>query len=126
MRALVEWERARSVLRGRLIRPRIDYNDEVTEAAIVPHRPTAWDQLVLPDDLIARLRREVFDYVERSPALAANGLDVKRGVLLHGPPGTGKSLVCNLLVSQLKGFTTLLLTGNELARAGAAFALARN
>lgn len=125
LRALVEWERARSVLRGRLIRPRVDYHDEVTEATIVPHRATVWDQLVLPDDLIARLRREVFEYVQRAPALAANGLELKRGVLLHGPPGTGKSLVCNLLVSQLKGFTTLLLTGDQLARPGPAFALAR-
>ncbi|MCO5166552.1 MAG: ATP-binding protein [Planctomycetes bacterium] len=125
VRALVEWERARSVLRGRLIQPRVDYKDEVKEATIVPHRPTGWDQLILPDELLARLRREVFDYVARGPELARNGLDLKRGVLLHGPPGTGKSMVCNLLVSQLQGFTSLLLTGNDLARVGGAFALAR-
>lgn len=125
VRALVEWERARSVFRGRLIRPRVDYRNEIKEATIVRHRPTTWDQLILPDVLVARLRRELFDYVAHSPALAKSGVDLKRGVLLHGPPGTGKSLVCNLLISQLPGFTALLLTGEDLTRPSAAFDLAR-
>jgi ATP-dependent 26S proteasome regulatory subunit len=57
--------------------------------------------------------------------MAANGIDVKRGILFHGVPGTGKSFIANLLASELEGFTTILCSGENLERPAAVFKLAR-
>lgn len=122
----LEYERAHSIFRGRLIRPSIDYGDRVTQAEILPFGEVGWADVVLPDTLRRRLERDVLEYIRTAPAIAANGIGAKRNVLFHGPPGTGKSFVCRLLATELRGFTSVLITGDNLRRPEAAFALARS
>lgn len=71
-------------------------------------------QIVLPDGLLARLRRHVIGIGERASELRALGQHLKRGVLLYGPPGTGKTLTVRHLVGESSS-TVIVLTGAALA-----------
>jgi len=124
--AFLEYERAHSIFRGRLIRPEIDYDDRVTEAEILPFGDVGWAQVVLPETLRQRIERDILEYIRAADALTSNDLDPKRSCLFHGPPGTGKTFMCKLLATELRGFTSVLVTGDNLRRPEAAFALARS
>lgn len=120
-----EYEHRRSIFRGRVIRPQINYQDDVVEAEILERRHASWDDAVLPADLLLEIRENIVGYIRSADAMTANGIDAKRGILFHGVPGTGKSFVANLLASELVGFTTILCSGENLERPAAVFKLAR-
>jgi hypothetical protein len=83
------------------------------------------EQLVLPEGVLESIELEVLGIGEHKDRLRDAGQHVKRGVLLHGPPGTGKTHTVRYLVSRTEGVTVLLLTGGGLNMIRQACALAR-
>ncbi len=81
--------------------------------------------VIVDGDILAILRRNVIDLHRRRDILKANGVPVRRGVLLFGPPGTGKTYTCRFLTSSLPETTRIFVTGSTLTQVGAIFALAR-
>lgn len=124
--ALVHACREQSIFRGRVIRPEIGFSDEVEQAEILEVPAAKLGDLVLPDELVRRIKSDIIDYVAHAPSLAAHGLTIRRGILLHGPPGVGKSFLCRVLACELPRFTTIVLSGMNLFRPAAAFQLARH
>jgi transitional endoplasmic reticulum ATPase len=67
--------------------------------------------LVLADDVMAQVDMNIFTIIEKTDVVAALGVPRKRGVLLEGPYGTGKSLTA-LVTAKLceqNGWTFLYL-----------------
>ena len=56
---------------------------------------------------------------------AQHGIPYRRGFLLHGPPGTGKTHTTRYVVQRLAGSTVILLSGQALRMIGAVTGLAR-
>jgi cell division protease FtsH len=56
--------------------------------------------------------------------LRASGRHVRRGLLLHGPPGVGKTLTAMYLATQMPERTVVLLTGQSLGAVGTSVDLA--
>jgi cell division protease FtsH len=83
------------------------------------------DQLVLAEGVLDAIELEVLGIGEHKHRLLEAGQHVKRGVLLHGPPGTGKTHTVRYLVSRASEATVLLLTGGGLHMIRQACALAR-
>lgn len=83
------------------------------------------DQLVLAEGILDSIELEVLGIGEHKQRLREAGQHVKRGVLLHGPPGTGKTHTVRYLVSRASDATVLLLTGGGLHMVRQACALAR-
>ena len=83
------------------------------------------DEVILPEDSLATIRRQVVGVAEHRDQLLAAGQHLKRGLLLFGPPGVGKTHCVRYLMSELLDVTIIELTGQALGQIGAACSVAR-
>ena len=83
------------------------------------------DDVILPTDTLATIRRQVVGVAEQRERLLAARQHLKRGLLLYGPPGVGKTHTLRYLVSQLTDLTIVELTGAALSLIGTACSVAR-
>jgi len=74
----------------------------------------ARDDVILPSGVLERIDRHAISFSEHAQQLTAAGRPVKRGLLLYGAPGTGKTLTIMYLAGRMKGRTVLLTTGRGL------------
>ncbi|HVC40003.1 MAG TPA: ATP-binding protein [Candidatus Dormibacteraeota bacterium] len=83
------------------------------------------DALVLPPGVLELVEQQVVGIARRREAMTAAGQHLKRGLLLHGPPGTGKTHTVRYLLGQLEGVTAIILSGDALGAIGPACSIAR-
>jgi hypothetical protein len=84
------------------------------------------DRIVLPERALAQIERHTAGLARHRERLRASGRHVRRGLLLHGAPGTGKTLSVMYLAGLMPERTVILLTGSALGAIGAACSLARS
>jgi hypothetical protein len=90
-------------------------------------RPTLRaDQLILDRGTLAEVHRQVVEVARHKERLLAAGQHLKRGLLLYGPPGVGKTHTVRYLMSSLVGTTVVQLTGNALHLIAEACSVARS
>lgn len=72
------------------------------------------DQIVLPDEVLKVVERNVIGLLAHAETLRKAGRGTRHGVLFHGPPGVGKTLVTKYLARACPDYTVILLTGRQL------------
>jgi cell division protease FtsH len=81
--------------------------------------------VILPDGVLDAIERQVLGVARHAERLRASGQHLKRGVLLYGAPGTGKTHTVRYLLGQMDGVTAIILSGGALRRIGEACSVAR-
>jgi ATPase family protein associated with various cellular activities (AAA) len=81
--------------------------------------------VVLPPAVIDGIERQVLGVNRHAGQLLASGQHLKRGVLLHGAPGTGKTHTIRYLLGRLPGVTVVVLSGHALQWIAEACSVAR-
>jgi hypothetical protein len=76
-------------------------------------RPTGRDDIVLPEELIEVVERNVLGMLKHGSTLRSAGRSLRHGLLFHGPPGTGKSMMVRYLAQTCRDHTIILMTGAQ-------------
>jgi ATPase family associated with various cellular activities (AAA) len=83
------------------------------------------EQVILPPEVLDGIERQVLGVARHAGRLLASGQHLKRGILLHGAPGTGKTHTIRYLLGQLSGVTVVVLSGRALGMIAQACSVAR-
>jgi cell division protease FtsH len=107
LRRLVERAREEhNHLRGRCLQ--VGDEDRSLSIQCVPPPAATRADVIVPDPVWAEIDLNVSALFARRQLLTDLGLGTNRGLLLVGPPGTGKSAVCRVLAAELVGAVTVL------------------
>jgi len=74
----------------------------------------SWESIVLDTETKAEIRANTVDFLRRKDEWAKYGIPLKRGILLAGEPGTGKTIICKALMAEAEGITCITTNGYAL------------
>ncbi len=75
-----------------------------------------WDDLILSDKIKGEIQMNLKNLIEYRDIYKTNGLQVKRGLILAGEPGTGKTVLAKILCNQID-WTFIWVTSKNLENA---------
>jgi ATP-dependent 26S proteasome regulatory subunit len=116
-----------NVYRGQVITFNHDMFGERASALQFRRRPTvSAEDVILPAETLESIRRQTVGVARHRKALLAAGQHLKRGLLLYGPPGVGKTHSLRYLIAQMTDVTVLELSGDSLRGIATACSVARS
>jgi len=75
---------------------------------------TTMDDIILADEIKRRIKSGTIDMLSNIDTYKKNGISIKRGILMEGSPGTGKTLVAKALCNQIDS-TFIWVTADDVA-----------
>jgi hypothetical protein len=98
-------------------RDRSNLRIRVMEGDDIPYtKDQSWDELFLPEDIKTELKNLVENFLSSKDFYLKNRIPWKRGILLHGDPGNGKTSIIRTLIS-MYDFKPVTVEANAQAEA---------
>lgn len=114
-----------SIYRGQLLQVASPQDGTLGQTIRMFRPPSAdRDSIVLPDSVMTLLERMVHFRYKHQERLAKFGHKTKLGILLHGAPGTGKTLVTKYLIGSCQRHTVVVPTDMAVETLRESFRLA--
>ncbi len=117
--------RAHDAFRGQVLSFTESEHHGNSLVSFLPRPAVTARDVVLPDGVLETIEQHIIGIADWSQELLSAGQHLKRGLLLHGPPGTGKTHTVRYLTGRLADSTVILLTGRSIRFIDQAAALAR-
>ncbi len=117
--------REHDVLRGQVLSFGVSEHRGNEFLSFLPRPDLTAEQVILPAGVLDSIERHVISVTSQAARLTAAGQHLKRGLLLHGFPGTGKTHTVRYLMSRMTGCTVILMTGRAMGYIEQAATLAR-
>jgi len=114
---------ADSVYRGHIVKPYFKVDGGPSSIAMESCRGE--DDPTLPPELLRELEEAFLGFKSHREALSAQGIPTQRGLLLAGPPGTGKTSTCRYLKRMLPDHTFVAVPIASLTNLAGVFEMAR-
>jgi SpoVK/Ycf46/Vps4 family AAA+-type ATPase len=105
--------RTLSVYRGKVIDPDV-HGGGIHGIGFRAIKRVTEENLVLPDSVKQLLHNAIVGFYNHADTLRSVGVEMKRGVLFHSPPGTGKTSISLYLAGLLPNFTVCFVSGQKL------------
>jgi len=74
-----------------------------------------WDSIILDAGVKREIRSNTVGFLKKTEVWSALGIPPKRGVLLAGEPGTGKTIICKALMAEAEGLTCITTSAYALS-----------
>jgi len=74
----------------------------------------SWDSIVIDEVIKAEIGANTVGFLKQSEKWSKYGIPLKRGILLAGEPGTGKTVICKALMAENDGITCVTTNGYTL------------
>jgi AAA+ superfamily predicted ATPase len=75
-----------------------------------------WNDIVLRDGLREKIDSNIVNMFKMEPIYTANGIPSKRGFIVLGEPGTGKTTLAKILAYEMTNVTFILVTPSDISR----------
>ena len=77
-----------------------------------------WDSVILDPAMKKEIRLNTIGFLRNSSQLEKYGVPSKRGIILAGEPGTGKTIVCKALMSEAENITCIATSAEGMVQGG--------
>jgi hypothetical protein len=102
-----------SIYRGKAIDPQIT-GHAIRSIGFRRLKSVREADLILPKSVMHLIRGSIVGFYNHQRTLRQLGVEMKRGVLFHSPPGTGKTSISLYLAGLLPEFTVCFVSGDRL------------
>jgi len=97
---VMEISRKENIYRGK----KVEFNGGIDFLTV---KEKSWDSVVLDFKIKTEIKANTIDFLRQSERWKQYGIPLKRGVLLAGEPGTGKTIICKALMAETDEITCI-------------------
>lgn len=70
--------------------------------------PKSWDSIILDSGIKNEIRGNTINFLHKKKVWSNYGIPMKRGILLAGEPGIGKTIICKALMTEAEKITCIM------------------